>query len=240
VVYKVLVKLLFSENLIKSKHRNCLKEANMETEDAILTRRTIRKYKNVKVDMEKIGKLLEAGRAAPSSGNIQNWMFIIVDDEDKRKAIADACFQQHWMATAPIHIVICAKPEEVRRHYGLRGERLYSVQNCAAAAENMLIMASDQGLGACWIGAFDEDKIKAILGIVKDARPQIILTIGYADEDPGIPTKYKLDNVVYWNKWWGRVKDTDLFLGYGVANRIGAVVGAGKKALDKARKKLQK
>ncbi|GAG35892.1 unnamed protein product, partial [marine sediment metagenome] len=88
----------------------------METEECILTRRSIRKFKNVKIDMEKIGKILEAGRAAPSSGNIQNWMFVIVDDEEKRKAIAEACFQQYWMAVAPIHIVICSKPQEVKRH----------------------------------------------------------------------------------------------------------------------------
>jgi len=211
----------------------------MDTEECILTRRSVRKFKKVKVDMEKIGKVLEAGRAAPSSGNIQNWMFIIVDDEAKRKAIADACFQQYWMADAPIHIVICDKPEEVKRHYGIRGERLYSVQNCAAATENMLLMAHDQGLGSCWIGAFDEDKVRDILGIVKEARPQIIITIGYADEEPSIPSKYKLDNVVYFNKWWGRIKDTDAFMGYTSAN-VKRWVNKGKEALEKAKKKIQK
>ena len=211
----------------------------METEECILTRRTIRKYKNVKVEWEKVGRVLEAGRAAPSSGNIQNWMFIAVDDEGKRKAIAEACFQQYWMAVAPIHIVICAKPEEVKRHYGIRGERLYSVQNCAAAAENMVLMAHDQGLGTCWVGAFDEDKIKSLLGIVKEARPQIIITIGYADEVPDIPSKYKLDNVVYFNKWWGRIKDINRFMGYDIAARFRRWVGGGKKVLEKARKKIQ-
>ena len=211
----------------------------METEECILTRRSVRKFKNVKVEWEKIGKVLEAGRASPSSGNIQNWMFIAVDDEGKRKAIAEACFQQYWMSIAPIHIVICAKPEEVKRHYGIRGERLYSVQNCAAAAENMLLMAHDQGLGACWIGAFDEDRVKDILGVVKEARPQIIIPIGYADEEPTIPSKYKLDNVVYMNKWWGRIKDINVFLGYDIPERLRRWGAAGKKVLDKARRKIQ-
>ena len=94
----------------------------METEECILTRRSVRKYKDVKVDIDKIGKILEAGRIAPSSGNIQNWMFILVDDESKRKAIAEACFQQHWMANAPIQIVVCSKPQEAQRYYGIRGE----------------------------------------------------------------------------------------------------------------------
>ena len=211
----------------------------MNTEECILTRRTVRKYKKVKVDWEKIGRVLEAGRAAPSSGNLQNWIFIVVDDENKRKLIAEACFNQYWMADAPIQIVICSKPAEAERHYGIRGERLYSVQNCAAAAENMVLMAHDQGLGTCWIGAFDEDKIKDTLGIVKEARPQIILTIGYADEEPLTPTKYKLDNVVYFNKWWGRIKDIDVYMGYNPSANVRRVVNFGKRALEKARKKIQ-
>lgn len=213
---------------------------SMETEECILTRRSVRKFKNVKVDFEKIGRILEAGRAAPSAGNVQNWMFIVVDDENKIKAIAEACFNQYWIANAPILIVICGKPQEVERHYGIRGERLYSVQNCAAAAENMLLMAHDQGLGSCWIGAFDEDKVKDILGIVKEARPQVLLPIGYADEEPLIPSKYKLDNVVYFNKWWGRVKDVDVFLGYNTSAKLRRFFHSGKEALENARKKIQK
>lgn len=211
----------------------------METEECILTRRSVRKFKKTVVDMEKIGRILEAGRAAPSAGNVQNWMFIIVDDEAKRKKIADACFQQYWMASAPIIIVVCSKPHEVQRYYGIRGERLYSVQNAAAAAENMLLMAHDQGLGGCWVGAFDEDKIKDILGIVKEARPQVIIPLGYSDEQPLTPSKYKLDNVVYWNKWWGRIKDINVFMGYNEAAKIRRLVNAGQKALEKARKKIQ-
>ncbi len=211
----------------------------METEECILTRRSIRKFKNVKVDMEKIGKILEAGRAAPSSGNLQNWRFIIVDDEDKKKAIADACFQQHWIATAPIIIVICSKPLAVKRYYGIRGERLYSVQNCAAVAENMLLMANDQGLGACWVSAFEEDKIKHLLKVIEEARPQVILPIGYADEEPLIPSKFRLDNVAFWNEWWGRAKDMDVFLGYTTSSQIRRGIKKGKKALEKAREKIQ-
>lgn len=212
----------------------------METEECILTRRSIRKFKKTKVEWDKVGRIMEAGRVAPSSGNVQNWHFIAVDDEGKRKAITEACFNQDWMAAAPVHIVICCKPGEVKRHYGIRGERLYAVQNCAAAAQNMLLTAHDLGLGACWVGAFEEDKIISLLGVAKGARPQIIVAIGYADEDPLPPMKWKLDNVAYINKWMGRIRDDDEFLGYSSSVRIRKLISGGKRALEKAKKKLQR
>ena len=211
----------------------------MDVDECILTRRSVRNYKKTLVDRERLGKILEAGRAAPSAGNVQNWFFIVVDDQAKIKAIAEASFQQYWMAQAPLHIVICSKPGEVKRHYGIRGERLYDVQNCAAAAENMMLQAHAEGLGSCWVGAFDEDKVKGIIGIPAEIRPQAIITIGYAAEIPLAPMKYKLDNVVYFNKWWGRIKDINVFLGYTPSARFRRLVGAGKRVLEKGRKKIQ-
>ncbi|GAG02065.1 unnamed protein product, partial [marine sediment metagenome] len=96
-----------------------------------------------------------------------------------------------------------------------------------------------QGLGACWVGAFEEDKIKDLLKIAKETRPQIIIPIGYADEKPLVPTRYKLDNVAFWNEWWGRAKDINVFLGYTTSSQIRRGIKKGKQALEKARKKIQ-
>lgn len=212
----------------------------METEEAILTRRSIRKYKRVKIEPEKIGMILEAGRAAPSAGNLQNWIFILVDEEHKRKIISEACFEQYWMFEAPLHIIICSKPREAERYYGIRGERLYSVQNCAAVAQNMMLMAHDQGLGSCWIGAFDEEKIKDTFSIPKEARPQVILTIGYANEIPHCPSKMKLDNVAYLNKWRNRIRSIDSYMGFSTAAMCNDFYGKCKNALEKAKNKIRK
>ena len=162
-------------------------------------------------------------------------LFRSVDDDGKKKAIAESCFEKDWMVGAPVYIVICSKPLEAQRFYGIRGERLYSVQNAAAAAENMILMANAEGLGTCWVGAFDEDKIKDILGIVKEARPQVILPIGYPDEVPLAPTKYKLDNVVYFNKWWGRIKENVAVSNVGCVRRPQRQRLRGVNALQKRR-----
>ena len=211
----------------------------MDTIECIMGRRSIRKFKNIPVEWDKIGKILDAGRYAPSSGNIQNWRFIVVTEEAKRKAIAEASVQQHWMAAAPTHIVIIAEPEAGKRFYGIRGERLYTIQNCAAAAENMLLAAHAQGLGACWVGAFDENKIASLLGLQEGQRPQVIIPIGYAEEIPLPPQKWRIENVTYLEGWWGRIKDIDAYLVRTSAKAMKAM-DKGKEILRKIDRKLKK
>lgn len=180
---------------------------NMEVFECISTRRSIRNYLDIPVEWDKIGTILEAGRLAPSSGNIQDWNFIVVQDEEKRKAIAEASLKQHWMSKAPVHIVVCADLKKSERFYGVRGNRLYSIQNCAAAVENMLLTAHSLGLGACWVGAFDENVVSRVLNIPDYARPQAIITIGYSDEKPKEPIRYPLTTVAFLEKYGNRIKD---------------------------------
>ena len=213
----------------------------MDAIECIMTRRSIRKYLDIPVEWDKIGTILEAGRVAPSSGNLQNWKFIVILDKEKRAAIAEACLQQTWMAKAPVHIVIYSVVERVKQFYGVRGERLYSIQNCAAAAMCMLLAAHALGLGACWVGAFDEDKIKSIVGGIEEVRPQIIITIGYPDEKPPMPTKYKLENIAYQERWrrGSQLKNLDYTMGeYSVFVQEG--IKKGKEIIDKINKKLMK
>ena len=180
---------------------------NMEVFECITTRRSIRKYLDMPVEWDKVGTILEAGRLAPNSGNIQDYSFIVVQDEEKRKSIAEASLRQQWMSKAPVHIVVCSDLKKSERFYGIRGERLYSVQNCAAAVENMLLTANSLDLGACWVGAFDENVVSRVLGIPDYVRPQAIITIGYSDEKPKAPQKFPLTTVAFIEKYGNRVKD---------------------------------
>jgi len=211
----------------------------MDTIECIMTRRSVRKFLDKPVEWEKIGKILDAGRYAPSSGNLQNWKFIVVSDPEKRKAIAEAALNQHWIAVAPYIIVIIAEPEKATRFYGIRGERLYTIQNCAAVAENMLLAAHSLGLASCWIGAFDENKISSILGVVKEVRPQIILPIGYPDEVEEPPQKFRLENITYIEQWWGRAKDIEAYLGR-TSGKVMKYIDKGGEILKKIDKKLRK
>jgi nitroreductase len=142
---------------------------------------------------------------APSSGNIQNWKFIIIREEAQRKKIAEACLQQTWMTQAPVHFAIVSQFEKVKRYYGVRGERLYAIQNCAAAAENMLLMAHALGFGACWVSAFDEDMLSRALNLPEEVIPQVVVTLGHAAETPEPPAKDRAFSK-FFIEGWGRRK----------------------------------
>ncbi len=181
--------------------------------ELIKGRRNVEKFTTQPVSWDKLSKILDAGRHAPSCGNIQNWKFIIVLDNGKKQGLAEKCHEQFEITTAPAIIVICAEPQKAERYYGLRGRKLYSVQNCAAAAQNMLIEAQSLGLATRWIGAFEEDDIKEILGIPNEVRPQILVAVGYPEHVPDKPSKYPLETVVYLNKWRGKIRDIDKEMG---------------------------
>lgn len=215
----------------------------MDVTDCIKKRRSIRKFKPGSIPWDSVCKIVEAGLHAPSAGNMQNWKFIVVSEKERRNAIAEAAAQQYWMAQAPIHIVITADVRKAREFYGIRGERLYAVQNCAAAVENMLLAAHSLGIGSCWVGAFDEEKLRSILEIRDPARPQVIVVLGYADEEPPEPLKYRLMDVMYVEKWkrgQSPIQDLDDTLGYwgGVARK--RMNYAREKTMDKAAELKQK
>ncbi len=175
--------------------------------ELITTRRNIKHFLPKFVSWENTAKIIDAGRHAPSCGNVQNWKFIVIFDPSQKQQVAEACFEQYEIAQAGVLIVVCAEPDKAERYYGLRGERLYSVQNCAAAIQNMLLEAHSLGLGTRWVGAFDEDAIKSQLAIPEEIRPQAIIAVGYAREIPPKPPKYPLEVITYFHRWRSRLRD---------------------------------
>lgn len=204
----------------------------METLNCIATRRSVRKYKDIPLEFEKIGKILDAGRLAPSAGNLQDWKFILITEEETRKKIAEACLKQYWMQDAPVHIVVVSHPKRVARFYGDKGEKIYNLHNAAAAIQNMLLAAIDQGLGCCWVGAFEEGMLRQALSIPDSAMPQAVLTFGYADEKPPRPPKYTIENVTYIESYGSKVKDIAAYRGY-YSEHVQRVIKKGREMVRK-------
>jgi len=211
----------------------------MDILELIKSRRSIRKFLPDKpIDWDKVSKCIDAARHAPSSGNLQNWRFIVILEPDLKKAVAEAALQQWWIAEAPVVIVALSEPEKAERYYGVRGERLYSIQNCAAAVENLILEAHSLGLGTSWVSAFDEDALKRVLKVEEFARPQAIIPMGYAAEVPSKPPKYPLEQLVFFNVWRNRLRDPARYMrDYSVI--IARGVRAGKEALKKTAEKIR-
>ena len=175
--------------------------------EIIKTWRTVKQFLPKFVEWDKISKILDAARHAPSCGNIQNWKFVVVLETDLKQKLAEAALQQYEITNAFALIVVCAEAQKAERYYGLRGDRLYTVQNCAAAIQNILLEAHSLGLGTRWIGAFEEEMVKRALSIPEEVRPQAIIALGYPKEIPEKPPKYPLETVVYFNKWRNKIRD---------------------------------
>jgi nitroreductase len=178
----------------------------MEFEDVLNNRCSVREFLPKKVEWDKITKVLDAGVKAPNSGNIQSWKFVIVTNQDTIKKIAEAT-RQYWVATSNALIVVAEDTIKTKRFYGERGIEFYGIQNCAAAVQNMLLEATNLGLGSCWVSAFDEVQMKTILSVPDDIRVHAIVVIGYYDGEIPRTERDELYTYTFLDQYGKRVMD---------------------------------
>jgi len=172
----------------------------LELFEAIFGRRSIRAFKKDAVPEDYLLKLIDAARFAPSAGNLQPWEFVIVESVEGRKALAKAALNQTFIFEAPVAIVVCANEARSRRYYGERGAKLYCIQDTAAAIQNLLLSAYALGLGACWVGAFNEVEVAKIIGADGNVRPIAIIPIGFPLEKPYPPSRRSLKEIIHKEK----------------------------------------
>jgi nitroreductase len=169
----------------------------MKLDEALLGRRSIRKYESRSISRDWILRLLEAAETAPSAGNLRARRYFVVIKQEIRKVLAISAYGQSQVENAPVLIVICSDIERSRRRYGDRGN-LYSIQDATVAAMCLLLKAYDFGLGACWIGAFDEEIIRETLDLGTSIVPIAMISIGWPAEQPTSPPKRQIEEVVNW------------------------------------------
>lgn len=157
----------------------------METDllQIIRRRRSIRKFEERPIPDELLDDLIEALRWAPSAGNLQSRFFYFVFDRKIREQLAEAALAQEFVARAPLVVVACAD-RRIARTYDRRGTELYMIQDVAASVQNMLLVAHALGLGSTWVGAFDEERVRALLDMPEHLRPAAIVPVGYPAEQP--------------------------------------------------------
>jgi nitroreductase len=150
-----------------------MKVYKLDVFEAVKKRRSIRAYLPTPIPKEKILKILEAARLAPSAGNIQPWHFIVVKDSEKKLKISKGRRFARFLAEAPVVIVGCGNAEASPKWY---------MVDVAIAMQNMVLTATNEGLGTCWVGDFNEKQMKELLKIPENYRVVALLAIGYQRE----------------------------------------------------------
>jgi len=169
----------------------------MDVHEAILTRRSVRDYGDTPVPDDALMKVLEAARLAPSASNSQNWTFVIVRDEARRRALAQAANGQWWIAGAPVIIAaIATEPRSVMTC----GVPRYAV-DLAIAIDHITLAATAEGLGTCWIGAFDQRLARQVLEVPDDCMVVTVMPLGYPRTAAGTKSRKKLEDIVRYEKY---------------------------------------
>jgi len=145
-------------------------------------RHSVRSFQDKEVEDEKLKEILEAANSAPSAGNLEAREIVVIKDLEIKKAVAEAAFEQYFIAEASIVLIFFALPEKSGKKYGERGRNLYSIQDATISASFAWLQAVDLGLSCCWVGAFDDEEVKEILKVSQDFHPVAILPIGYSAE----------------------------------------------------------
>jgi len=170
----------------------------MDVMDAIKRRKSVRSYLARPVEDEKLNAVMEAARFAPSASNRQEWRFVIVRELENRKRLAAAAGGQTFVGEASVLIVACA---ETDGHVMRCGQLCYPI-DVAIALDHLSLAAAELGLGSCWIGLFDEKKVKEILRIPDEIRVVELMPLGYPS-DPSTVAKKRLplDRIVKYEHW---------------------------------------
>jgi hypothetical protein len=172
----------------------------MDLKEAIRNHHSVKNFSDKMPPKKIIDEIIEYANLAPSAGNLQARDFVIIDDNTIKEKLSTAAFNQKFIVEAPINIVVCANLKRISS-YGNRGRELYCIQDASAAVEYILLLAVDNGLDACWVGAFDEKKVSTILNLPTYVRPIVIIPIGYSNEQKISTPRMDINLLTHFNHW---------------------------------------
>ena len=171
----------------------------MDLDKCIKARCSCKNFKTKKPDYRKIIDALDLARLAPFAGNIQTIKFILVQDKNKIKQLANAC-QQSFVGTVHYIVVVTSDSKMIKKSFEERSNK-YCRQQAGAVIQNFLLKLEDLGLASCWIGHFVDDQVKRILEIPEDVEVEALFPIGYAMKKGKQRRKQDLDKSLFFDKY---------------------------------------
>ncbi len=172
----------------------------MDTIRAIQSRRSVRKYKDKKPDWRDILEAINSAQYTPMAGDVFTLKFIVIDKLKTMQEIAKFS-EQEFIQDAKYAVAFVSNPKKTKILYKERGER-YLKQQAGAAIQNFMLHLTNLGLSTCWIGHFNDEKIKKLLKIPETNEVEAIITIGYEKFKPKLKKeKGNIDKILYFNEW---------------------------------------
>ncbi len=168
----------------------------MTVQEAIRKRYSCRAYQDKPVEKQKLDQLLEAARLAPSAKNTQDWRFVVVTNKEIKSKVAQTTNRPLVFEKAGAIITACSNSDEVMRC----GQAIGPI-DVAIALEHIALQATELGLGTCWIGSFETEKVRSILGIPADINIIELMTVGYPADGPKKPNREPIEKIVCYDKW---------------------------------------
>jgi nitroreductase len=160
-------------------------------------RRSVRSYRDAGVDPATVRTVLEAARLAPSAGNLQCYEIYQVTDKKTRYALARAAHEQLFLMSAPVLLVFCANPQRTEPRYGDRGKKLYPIQDATIACTHAMLAATALGLATVWVGSFDAEQVRKLIGAPRGQTPVAILPLAHPAEKPAPRERRPFDDLVH-------------------------------------------
>ncbi len=171
----------------------------MDIYETVRERTSIRGYKADPIEEDKLERILDAARLAPSGKNGQPWTFIVVKDEETRKKLVPACKGQEFVGQAPVVVVACGHEERAYKKMG--GYWNSMPLDIGIAIEHLMLAAVSEGLGTCWIGAFFEEQVREILGVPEGVKIVALTPVGYPAGEKTHRSRKSLDEIIMHERW---------------------------------------
>jgi nitroreductase len=165
--------------------------------ELIKERYSVRAYKPDPVEDGKLERVLEAARLAPTATNRQPFQLLVIHTQGREEELY-TIYHRAWFVEPPLVICACGLPE---RGWRRKDGKSYVDVDVAIAMDHLILAAANEGLGTCWVGAFDPDAARRVLGLPGEVEAIAFTPLGYAADEPGAKKRKPLDELVRYERW---------------------------------------
>ena len=168
----------------------------MEFSELIVSRYSVRAYRKDPVEQDKLDRILEASRMAPTACNLQPYQIVVIQTAGLEKELL-RIYHREWFVQAPLVLCVCGLP---RAAWVRKDGRNYFETDAAIAMDHLILAAANEGLGSCWIAAFDASAAREILSIPDGVEPLFFTPLGYAADRPASKERKPISALVRYDR----------------------------------------